>query len=95
MVHCSILYDFPIEHIARCLKMPPRQPEYRPDGRTQTSSSTSRCLAKHWQRICRNAFSTTPTAHPLPPVPPALVESLLSEKFAEPDGFWIERFCDV
>ena len=29
MVHCSILHDFPIERIARYLKMPRRQPEYR------------------------------------------------------------------
>src|SRR3984957_16336397 len=29
MVHCSILYDFPIERIVRYLRMPRRQPEYR------------------------------------------------------------------
>lgn len=29
MVHCSILSDFPIERISRCLKMPSRQPDYR------------------------------------------------------------------
>ena len=29
MVHCSILYDFPIERIVRYLKIPRRQPEYR------------------------------------------------------------------
>ncbi len=29
MVHCSILYDFAIERIARYLAIPRRQPEYR------------------------------------------------------------------
>ena len=29
MVHCSILYDFPIERIVRYLAIPRRQPEYR------------------------------------------------------------------
>ncbi len=32
LYHGTLLYDFPLERIGRCLAMPPRQPEYR-DGR--------------------------------------------------------------
>lgn len=29
LYHGTLLYDFPLELIAKCLRMPPRQPEYR------------------------------------------------------------------
>lgn len=29
LYHGTLLYDFPLELVGRCLKMPPRQPEYR------------------------------------------------------------------
>ncbi len=32
LYHGTLLYDFPLDLVARCLKMPPRQPDYR-DGR--------------------------------------------------------------
>ena len=44
MVHCSILYDFPIERIDRYLKMPRRQPEYRAGRSHGDFLSTCRCL---------------------------------------------------
>ncbi len=29
LYHGTLLYDFPLETVAKCLRMPPRQPEYR------------------------------------------------------------------
>ena len=58
MVHCSILYDFPIERIARYLKMPRRQPEYRA-GRSHEDFLVNLPLARHeLANAIRNTFST-------------------------------------
>jgi lipoate---protein ligase len=90
MVHCSILFDFPIERITRCLKMPSRQPEYRA-GRSHENFLCNLDLPRETlAQAIRHAFSATPTPHPAPLVPPELLESLLSEKFA--NRHWIERF---
>ena len=40
LYHGTLLYDFPLELIARCLKMPPRQPGYR-DGRSHREFMTN------------------------------------------------------
>jgi lipoate---protein ligase len=90
MVHCSILYDFPIERIGRYLKLPRRQPEYRA-GRSHTEFLANLALPREkLAESIRDAFSTTASALPVPPVQPALVQSLLSEKFSNRQ--WIERF---
>ena len=90
MVHCSILYDFPIERIGRYLKMPRRQPEYRA-GRSHGDFLVNLALPR--QKLAdtiRNAFSAGASALPAPSVQPALLQSLLSEKFSNRQ--WIERF---
>jgi lipoate-protein ligase A len=90
MVHCSILYDFPIDRIVQYLKMPRRQPEYRA-GRSHEDFLVNLPLPR--QKLAdtiRNAFSTGPSALPAPSVQPALLQSLLSEKFSNRE--WIERF---
>jgi lipoate---protein ligase len=90
MVHCSILYDFPIERIARYLKMPRRQPEYRAGRSHGDFLSNLELPREKLADTIRNAFSDPASAHPLPNVQPALVQSLLSEKFSNRQ--WIERF---
>jgi lipoate---protein ligase len=89
IVHCSILYDFPIERIDRYLTIPRRQPEYR-QGRAHHDFLSNLDLPRNilmdairGDQICGSQSSRVPA------VPPALVESLLSEKFTNRD--WIER----
>jgi lipoate-protein ligase A len=90
MVHCSILYDFPIERIARYLKIPRRQPEYRA-GRSHQDFLVNLPLNRHeLEAAIRNTFSPSEIELPAPSVPPLLVQSLLSEKFLNRE--WIERF---
>ena len=74
----------------RYLKMPRRQPEYRA-GRSHGDFLVNLPLPR--QQLAdtiRNAFSSGADALPAPSVPPALLESLLSEKFSNRE--WIERF---
>lgn len=40
LYHGTILYDFPLEKIARCLRLPPREPEYR-EGRSHADFITN------------------------------------------------------
>ncbi len=90
MVHCSILFDFPIERISRYLKMPPRQPEYRA-GRSHANFLVNLALPREpLANAIRHAFSANATPLAAPLVPPELMQSLLAEKFA--NRHWIERF---
>ena len=91
MVHCSILYDFPIERIVRYLKMPRRQPEYRA-GRSHEDFLVNLALHSSKARGCHpeRIFPRRRSHLPAPFVPPALLQSLLSEKFLNRE--WIERF---
>ena len=90
MVHCSILSDFPIERISRYLKMPSRQPEYRA-GRSHENFLANLALPRPAvANAIRHAFSASTASLPVSLVPPALLESLLAEKFANRQ--WIERF---
>ena len=89
IVHCSILYDFPIERIDRYLAIPRRQPEYR-QGRDHRDFLSNLGLPRNilmdaigGDRIRRPASAGAPT------MPPALLESLMLEKFA--NRAWIER----
>jgi lipoate-protein ligase A len=90
MVHCSILYDFPIERIVRYLTVPARQPEYR-QGRTHEDFLSNLGLPRQAlvAAICGDSLADW-RSDVAPEVPRALVESLVSEKFANPA--WIERF---
>jgi lipoate-protein ligase A len=90
MVHCSILYDFPIERITNYLKMPRRQPEYRA-GRSHAAFLVNLALDRHTlAHAIQNAFSFGECQPLEPSVPLELLESLLSEKFLNRE--WIERF---
>ena len=59
LYHGTLLYDFPLELIDQCLKMPPRQPDYR-EGRTHgafvanlsiASAAIRDALKKIWNAI--------------------------------------------
>jgi lipoate---protein ligase len=90
MVHCSILYNFPIARIARYLKMPGRQPEYRA-GRSHGDFLVNLALGRdELANAIQTTFAAGESDLPTPSVPPALLESLLSEKFLNRQ--WIERF---
>jgi lipoate-protein ligase A len=90
VVHCSILYDFPIERITNYLKMPRRQPEYRA-GRSHADFLVNLALDRTvLADAIQNTFSSGEYHLPEPSVPPELLQSLLSEKFLNRQ--WIERF---
>jgi lipoate---protein ligase len=89
MVHCSILYDFPIERIVRYLAIPRRQPEYR-QGRDHHEFLSNVGLPRNiLLDAIRGDCLCGPGRSETPAVPLAVMESLLAEKFA--NRAWIER----
>jgi lipoate---protein ligase len=90
LVHCSILYQFPIERFDRYLAIPERQPAYR-QGRPHHEFVTNLDLSR---QALIDALSGTgfPGAGPFPALDGALIHvpSLLAEKYA--NSAWIERF---
>jgi lipoate---protein ligase len=89
MVHCSILNDFPIERIVRYLAIPHRQPDYRQGRDHQHFLSNLGLPRTILMDAIRGATLTGASSSRAPEVPPALVESLMAEKFA--NRSWIER----
>ncbi|MEQ8790176.1 MAG: lipoate--protein ligase family protein [Pirellulaceae bacterium] len=53
LYHGTLLYDFPLDRISTCLRMPPRQPDYR-EGREHTSFVTNIPLTN---RLLREAIA--------------------------------------
>jgi lipoate-protein ligase A len=90
MVHCSILYQFPIERIVRYLALPTRQPAYRQGRAHRDFLSNLELPREALVDVLRPADS--PCAGPSPALdgPMSLLPSLLAEKYANPA--WIERF---
>jgi lipoate-protein ligase A len=89
LVHCSILYAFPLERIGRYLTIPSRQPAYRAD-RTHEDFLMNLDLPRTILRgLIRSAWSPSSTLSPATDVPHDLLETLLSERFA--NRSWIER----
>jgi lipoate-protein ligase A len=86
MVHCSILNDFAIERIVRYLAIPDKQPAYRA-GRPHQEFLRNLDLPRG---SLVNALRGGSSLTPAPAWPPALLDSLLAEKYANPA--WIERF---
>jgi lipoate-protein ligase A len=86
LCHGTLLYDFPLELIGRCLKTPPRQPEYR-SGRSHDEFLTNLPLGQ--TSICR-ALITAWEAHELcAEWPRQRTARLVAEKYDRPD--WNER----
>jgi lipoate-protein ligase A len=90
MVHCSILHDFPIERIVRYLTIPQRQPKYR-QGRDHRDFLRNLGLPRNilTDAIRGDCLPGSPS-QPGQSVPWGVVQTLLSEKFA--NQAWIERF---
>jgi lipoate-protein ligase A len=90
MVHCSILYEMPIERIARYLAVPERQPAYR-RRRSHEDFLSNLPLAR---RILLDAIRARWAPGSALAAPPdralVLIPDLVSEKFGNPS--WIERF---
>ncbi len=88
-VHCSILYDFPLDQISRYLKLPDRQPAYR-RGRSHNDFLRNLNLPrKIIYELIRLAWSPLASLSPTPDVPQTLLRTLLSERFA--NRSWIDR----
>jgi lipoate---protein ligase len=88
-VHCSILYDFPLDRMSRYLKLPERQPAYR-RGRSHDDFLSNLDLPrKIIHELILQAWTPLASLSPTPDVPHDLLRALLSERFA--NRAWIER----
>ena len=88
LVHASILYEFPIEAIARYLRLPKRQPAYR-DQRPHDAFLTNLDLPR--ERVfaaLKSAWLGESAAENLE-LPDPLVAKLIEEKFGLES--WVER----
>lgn len=89
LVHCSILYEFPLDRISRYLNMPGRQPDYRA-GRSHNDFLMNFGLPrKIVLNLIGRAWSPAFELAPRAEAPRQLVKDLLSERFA--NRSWIER----
>ncbi|WP_250847113.1 lipoate--protein ligase family protein [Aquisphaera insulae] len=90
LVHASILHHFDLDRIERYLKAPPRQPAYR-QGRSHGEFLSNLGLPRRIvEASIRAAWMIPPSQASATDVPHHLLESLLSERFA--NRSWIERF---
>jgi lipoate---protein ligase len=90
MVHCSILYQFPIDRIVRYLAIPTRQPAYR-QGRAHCDFVSNLELTRQaLVEVLRPGDSPCSGPSPALDGPMSLLPSLVAEKYANPA--WIERF---
>jgi lipoate-protein ligase A len=90
LVHCSILYQFALERIARYLANPARQPAYR-QGRDHQDFLANLGLPRQALLAALSPVSSPGSGRALDLTPAlGLLPSLLAEKYANPA--WIERF---
>jgi lipoate---protein ligase len=81
LYHGTILYNFPLELISRCLKIPPRMPGYR-DGREHETFITN--LPVSYESIRQALISTFDAVEPLKDWPRELTTQLAAEKYGNP-----------
>lgn len=89
LVHASILYDLPIHRVDRYLRLPDRQPAYR-GGRSHEDFLMNLPISR--TIVCdliRSTWTPSSLLAATSDVPQDLLESLLTEKFA--NRSWIER----
>jgi len=87
LYHGTLLYDFPLELIARCLRLPARQPDYR-DGRDHERFLTNLPLARHELRTALiEAWQAEASTEP---VPQHRVEQLVCETYSRVE--WTRQF---
>jgi lipoate-protein ligase A len=90
LVHCSILYDFPLPLIGRYLTVPSRQPAYRA-GRSHDEFLMNLGLPRTIiLSFIQSAWCPSSSLSSAPDVPYDLLTTLLSDKFA--NRAWVERF---
>lgn len=87
LYHGTLLYNFPIDLLTRCLRTAPRQPEYRA-GREHHEFVTQLPLSK---LLLRKAIQVAwPTEGPLETWPRDLTEKLVAERYSKAE--WNLRF---
>jgi lipoate-protein ligase A len=86
LYHGTLLYDFPLGLIGRCLAMPPRQPEYR-NGRPHEAFLTN--LPLRAAAIRRALIAAWGADRPRPDWPGELTARLVAEKYGRPP--WTEQ----
>ena len=87
LYHGTVLYDFPLELIASCLRSPPRQPDYRQEREHDTFVTNLPVAGEEIRRAIGDAWEITALcADP----PEMLVERLIAEKYAR--GEWNFRY---
>jgi lipoate-protein ligase A len=87
LYHGTLLYDFPLEWIARLLKMPPRQPDYR-EGRGHESFVTNLPLTA---TAIRQALITAWQAtEPCAEWPQSATARLVAERYSQCE--WNQRW---
>jgi len=78
LYHGTLLYDFDLAQITRCLSMPPRQPEYR-EARPHTDFVANLPLSK--ERLLEALASAWPDQNPLANWPRERVDHLVRQRF--------------
>lgn len=78
LYHGTLLYDFPLELVDRCLKMPPRQPDYR-HGRSHGAFVSN--LPVEVAAIRPALLAAWEANQPLADWPRELVARLVAEKY--------------
>ncbi len=87
LYHGTLLYDFPLEMIGRCLAMPPREPDYR---QARPHEAFVANLPLNVDRL-RFALQTAWAAfEPCSDWPKAATRRLVAEKYSRPE--WNEQF---
>ncbi len=86
LYHGTLLYDFPLELLDRCLRMPPRQPEYR-NGRRHGAFVANLPLGA--AAIRRALTAAWDAAEPCALWPRELTARLAAEKYDRPQ--WNEQ----
>jgi lipoate-protein ligase A len=90
LVHTSLLYNFPIDLIARYTRPPQRQPAYRA-GRPHEAFLTNLDLPRDTLLSAVRSAWLTPGPSPEPAeIPHELVGELVGARFSDPA--WVERF---
>jgi lipoate-protein ligase A len=86
LYHGTLLYDFPLEMLARCLAMPPRQPDYRMARPHDAFVANIPLDATVLRSALRSAWSALETC---PEWPQATTQRLVVERYSRPE--WNEQ----
>lgn len=82
LYHGTLLYDFPLPLIERCLKMPPRMPDYR-DGRPHEGFVTN--LGLEPEAIRQALVNAFDAREPCLPWPEHRTAQIVAEKYSQPE----------